>query len=793
MIRYATLISMLLLLSFSYSCSVSIEGAPCDPQKNNCPDGQYCSSEGICRRGTAELKDTFNISDSESLEDIKGDVRGTDAIISDISSDIQDIVDAGCKDECTKDECKDGTILRVCKDWNNDGCKEFKEIGCGSGALCQDGICMCGDQYKDCNDDMSDGCETNIYNSREHCGSCTNNCGNNTICNNKTCECLDGFLNCNGKWSDGCEISIANDINNCGGCNSKCGKNMDCINKSCVCKTGFANCDNDNMVVGCETNLYDKTTCGKDCNSILNCNSDAFCDSGTCKCNSGFGNCNGLWSDGCEVNLLNNLNHCGECNKACNLLNVYTPFCKNGLCDYDKCKEFYIDQDQDRKNGCEYWSNFPKRYDGNYNEMPDVVFRTADGYLIAGKNESLNILWVIKVDNYGNIIMAKDIQLKGKAILKTGIPFIDPAGGGIYGYLLGGTLENGERVDIFIIKIDLDGNIDFVKNYFVPNKVDKYDIRRIIQIPQENVFGLLGSFNNNPLYMLIDNYGNPKLAIFYQEEDSNQFSSGSFNDAIDDNKGGLIFITGTLKRAVLNNNGVIIALIDGSNGDLNKINLITVPVINLSGNSISSTILSAGDDVSLAISGTIAENYVSDGLLIVYNFTQEKVLSLQKISVDSGRLIFNKLRKIVYQGDQFYLLGADFRETSTNQNDEVLVLLDKNMAIFDNIAIGRDKDEIFADFAVDSTGILTVSSTQSLGISKDIMAVKLGKDLSIENAMCESGFVKSIKLSGQSLVTYDVTSIGISEIKIDNVTSQDPLSVIQESKMKAFNICNSPE
>ena len=55
------------------------------------------------------------------------------------------------------------------------------------------------------------------------------------------------------------------------------------------------------------------------------------CAGGRCaySCQAGFSNCDGdMFANGCEVNLLTDVRHCGRCTDACQLLNV----CDNGAC-----------------------------------------------------------------------------------------------------------------------------------------------------------------------------------------------------------------------------------------------------------------------------------------------------------------------------------------------------------------------------------------------------------------------------------------------------------------------------
>ncbi|MCX7959402.1 MAG: hypothetical protein N3B13_10175, partial [Deltaproteobacteria bacterium] len=398
-VRY--FIVSLLLLIFIYSCTVSIDGAPCNPELNNCPSGQYCTSDGVCKRGTPEVRDVTEVSDI-SVKDVNNDIPDglteTFEDIIDVLSDTEDSgndvkYDGGCVDECNISICKDNNMLLGCRDWDNDGCKEYKEVDCGGGSECKNNICICKSPYQDCNNDISDGCETDTNTNSERCGSCSNNCGQNSACNAGICGCKDGFDNCDGKWSNGCEVNLAEDLKNCGACNKDCGPNTYCTDMKCVCKTDYADCNQNEP--GCETYLLSITSCGTTCEDIRNCGLNSVCNQGSCGCKSGYKDCNSDLSDGCETNILADINNCGYCKNECKPFNVNNPLCKNGLCDYDFCNEFFYDKDLKRDNGCEYWTNFPKRYDNNMaKDEASIILYDEEGMLIGG-NTVNNQLWLM--------------------------------------------------------------------------------------------------------------------------------------------------------------------------------------------------------------------------------------------------------------------------------------------------------------------------------------------------------------------------------------------------------------
>jgi hypothetical protein len=344
----------------------------------------------------------IQIPNDSTVQDIQNDIESKDVIddVKDTSEDIFDagladtiediIIDSGCKDECTENVCKDNKTLKSCGDWDNDGCKEYKEVvcengcangectncipnctnkecgddgcggscgSCGDNAVCRIGICECLTGFGNCNGKWDDGCEANFSSDPHHCSDCATDCGDNSICNNKVCECKDGYDNCNGKWIDGCEKNLTNDPNNCGSCGKSCGNNGICVNSQCDCISPYLNC-NGLLSDGCEVNKdTDVNNCGG-CGNICKLPNTAVnsCVSGSCKvvsCVNGYVNCNGLDSDGCEVNKDTDVNNCGGCGNICKLPNTAVNSCVSGSCKVGSCISGYGNCDGVDSNGCE--------------------------------------------------------------------------------------------------------------------------------------------------------------------------------------------------------------------------------------------------------------------------------------------------------------------------------------------------------------------------------------------------------------------------------------------------------
>jgi hypothetical protein len=107
-------------------------------------------------------------------------------------------------------------------------------------------IAACAPRYDNCDEKASTGCETNLYETKTHCGSCGIDCTTQNVLNASDIECggaacyvktcNTGWFDCNGVFPDGCEVpaaQLAIDNSNCGNCRVKCGAGQSCVDGTC--------------------------------------------------------------------------------------------------------------------------------------------------------------------------------------------------------------------------------------------------------------------------------------------------------------------------------------------------------------------------------------------------------------------------------------------------------------------------------------------------------------------------------------------------------------------------------
>ncbi|MFT3712556.1 MAG: MopE-related protein [Archangium sp.] len=264
---------------------------------------------------------------------------------------------------------------------------------------CNMGSCQiqsCNTNWANCNNQVSDGCEVNTTTSTQNCGGCGMACNLANaapVCLNGICaigSCLPGFYNLNNTALDGCEyacsvtnngveacdnvdndcdgtidegFNLSNDLNNCGMCGRQCVApnvtNAACVAGSCTVVQCAANTVNCNLQFpdGCEVNTSgDVNNCGSCGNMCAFANATPACSTSTCQiqsCNTNYRNCNNVNGDGCEVNVSNNPDACGNCTTVCPNRPNAARYCSLNACGFS-CIPGFLDQDGLSANGCEY-------------------------------------------------------------------------------------------------------------------------------------------------------------------------------------------------------------------------------------------------------------------------------------------------------------------------------------------------------------------------------------------------------------------------------------------------------
>jgi hypothetical protein len=138
---------------------------------------------------------------------------------------------------------------------------------CGNGCAyanasgrCASGSCQlesCSPGFGNCDGSEASGCETDLGASLEHCGGCGRSCSppaNATAaCSGGSCDfaCIAPFEDCDGNAGTGCETNLSNSTNACGSCSRDCASPRPANTSGVGCQSG--NC----VISGCSGGYYD--------------------------------------------------------------------------------------------------------------------------------------------------------------------------------------------------------------------------------------------------------------------------------------------------------------------------------------------------------------------------------------------------------------------------------------------------------------------------------------------------------------------------------------------------------
>ena len=243
----------------------------------------------------------------------------------------------------------------------------------GKQAFCRDGKCgatACATNFGDCDGDST--CETDLSGDPNNCGRCGALCSvvhGSPGCDAGRCivaSCDDGFDNCNlgdedAGYSDGCEANLNENPDHCGTCDNQCqtkNGSETCDKGSCAivsCNSGYKDCDG-KASNGCEVNTTtDPANCGGCGNGCSAPHAVSGCEKSSCtvaSCTGQFLHCvDG--ADGCETDTSSSIQHCGSCDGTCSKAGATSASCTKGACDEPACDGSHLNCDGDNTNGCE--------------------------------------------------------------------------------------------------------------------------------------------------------------------------------------------------------------------------------------------------------------------------------------------------------------------------------------------------------------------------------------------------------------------------------------------------------
>lgn len=270
-----------------------------------------------------------------------------------------------CGVDVTKDNANCGACGIVCP--------SFPELNalsrCVAGRCelqCRDGRGQLDSDFRNCNDLVDDGCETNVVSDTKHCGVCGNACPAGQPCFKGTCGCPAGKSPCGGTCVD-----LQNSDENCGACGVKCqAPQVGCerepplntyfgcragVCERLKCTYGSADCNADVPTKGCLSDgcevapAYDEKNCGG-CGNVCKAGESCFDgDKGpTCTSCPGETKCEGYCAD-----LTNWRSDCGSCGNSCPPAGPNAErVCLNGVC-APSCRRGFFDCNGVAADGCE--------------------------------------------------------------------------------------------------------------------------------------------------------------------------------------------------------------------------------------------------------------------------------------------------------------------------------------------------------------------------------------------------------------------------------------------------------
>lgn len=254
----------------------------------------------------------------------------------------------------------DGTCVDTSR--HSDHCGDC-DRPCRNDHSCIDGECV-----PDCDGKICDGKCVDVESDDEHCGDCSVACSDGRICLGGQCAlvCGNETTACEGTCCEGFCVDVDTDPEHCGECKLSCldrvnSRGGTCVAGLCIldCEAGTADCDGD-PTNGCEMETVEELEHCGECENHCGAKSavdETACYASMCHvltCQDGFGDCDGLGENGCEVDFASDPSHCGACDASCYDLpnSLALPLCSAGTCAIE-CAEGFEDCDGNERNGCE--------------------------------------------------------------------------------------------------------------------------------------------------------------------------------------------------------------------------------------------------------------------------------------------------------------------------------------------------------------------------------------------------------------------------------------------------------
>jgi hypothetical protein len=227
------------------SCTCAMGSWDCTTDQEcgdmECQPGQTKLGDGGCYRCDCDATFRWSCPDIECMACTPGETS------------VNDCISCTCNDEgtwscsgildgvCGEPMCTPGTTMPAGDGCNTCTCMADSTLSCTM-KQCNEPL-LCDPGRGDCDGDSSNGCEVDLTNSPDNCGSCGLVCSREGVvptCRVGRCiiapnDCAYPFGDCDGDASNGCEVDLRTSPDNCGSCGFVC---MAVTGATAVCAAG---------------------------------------------------------------------------------------------------------------------------------------------------------------------------------------------------------------------------------------------------------------------------------------------------------------------------------------------------------------------------------------------------------------------------------------------------------------------------------------------------------------------------------------------------------------------------